>query len=92
MKDLLLCVRVVVKTLNLEISRCHLQITPKNLTEMRAEGAAGFFFLSTNQVIIFWSRGNCCRRPCLSSLLTLKRPGVVNFVVSFLNRNGTIIC
>ena len=45
MKDLLLCVRVVVKTLNLDISRCHLQITSKNPTEMRAEGAARFFFL-----------------------------------------------
>ena len=50
MKDLL-CVRVVVKTLNLEISRCHLaeyviwQNTSKNCTKVRAARAARLFFL-----------------------------------------------
>ena len=39
MKDLLWGARVVVKTLNLEISRCHLQ------TKERAARAARLFFL-----------------------------------------------
>ena len=40
MKDSLLCVHVVVKTLKLEISRCHLADTSKNCTEVRVARAA----------------------------------------------------
>ena len=42
MKDLLLRVHVVVKTLNLEISRCHLA---ENSAQVRAARAARLFFL-----------------------------------------------
>ena len=42
MKDLLLCVHVVVKTLNLEISRRH---SSKNFAQVRAARAARLFFL-----------------------------------------------
>ena len=45
MKDLLLCVHAVVKTLNLEISRVVWQITSENSTEVRAARAAPLFFL-----------------------------------------------
>ena len=49
MKDLLLCDHVVVKTLNLEISRRHLQTTSKNCTKVHAARAAIIFLHSTNQ-------------------------------------------
>ena len=45
MKDLLLCVQVVVKTLNLEISRAIWQTTSKNCIKERAARAARLFFL-----------------------------------------------
>jgi len=45
MKDLLLCVHVVLKTLNLEISRCHLAAYVKELSKTRAARAARLFFL-----------------------------------------------
>ena len=45
MKDLLLCVYVVAKTLNLEISRCHLADHVKELYESVAARAARLFFL-----------------------------------------------
>ena len=46
MKDLLLCVDVVVKTLNLEISRCLWQATSKNCTKVCARAARLFFLRS----------------------------------------------
>ena len=46
MKDLLLCVHVVVKTLNLEISRWHLSDYVKELNyKVRAARAARLLFL-----------------------------------------------
>ena len=48
MKDLLPRAHVVVKTLNLEISRCHLAdyvMTSENRTKVRAARAARLFFL-----------------------------------------------
>ena len=46
MKDLLLCVHVVVKKkMELEISRCHSADTSKNCTKARAAGAARLFFI-----------------------------------------------
>ena len=44
MKNLLLCVHVVLKTLNLEISRCHLADYVKELSKVRAARAARLFF------------------------------------------------
>ena len=51
-KDLLLRVHVVVKTLNLEISRCHL---------------ADYVKQWSNRIIVFWCRRCRCRRLCVSS-------------------------
>ena len=62
MKDLLLCVHVIAKTLNLEISRCHLADHVKELYWSACRTT--IFPHSTNQIIVFW------RRPCLSSLMT----------------------
>ena len=45
MKELRLCVHAVVKTLNLEISRCHLADYVKELSKVRAARAARLFFL-----------------------------------------------
>ena len=45
MNDLLLCVHVVVKTLNLEFARCHLADYVKGLNQVRAARAARLFFL-----------------------------------------------
>ena len=47
MKDLLLCVRVVVKTLNLEFSRCHLLDYVKELCETHVQHD----YLSSHQPI-----------------------------------------
>ena len=72
MKDLLLCVHVVVKTLNLEISRCHLADYVKELYKNVCHMCSIIFFPhSTNQIIVFW----CCR-PCLSSLILMELVGV----------------
>ena len=69
MKDLLLCVRVVVKTLNLEITRCHLADYVKELHLSACRTCSTIIFPhSTNQIIVFWCRRCCCHRPCLSSL------------------------
>ena len=60
MKDLLLCVHVVVKTLNLEISRCH-------LADQSVCRTCSTIILPhlTNQVIVFWrGRCRCVARPC----------------------------
>ena len=45
MKDVLLCVHVVAKTLNLEISRCHLADEGKEFAKVRAARAARLFLL-----------------------------------------------
>ena len=45
MKDFLLCVHVVVKTLNLAIARVIWQTTSENSTKVRAARAARLFFL-----------------------------------------------
>ena len=64
MKGLLLCVHVVVKTLNLEISRCHLGDDVEELQHMQHD-----YFSSFNQSDhCFWRRRCRCLRPCLSSL------------------------
>ena len=69
MKDLLLCVHVVAKTLNLEISRYHLADYVKELDLSACRTCSTIIFPhSTNQIIVFWRRRCCCRRPCLSSL------------------------
>ena len=68
MKDLLLCVHVIVKTLNLEISRFHLADYVKELYESACRTCNTItFYHSTNQIIVFWRPR--CRRPCLSSLM-----------------------
>ena len=52
MKDLLLCVHVVVKTLNLEISRCHLPDYVKELYKSACRTCTTIIFPpSTNQII-----------------------------------------
>jgi len=62
MKELLLCVHSVVKTLDLEISRCYLA---DHVKEMYLSTCRTTIFPhSTNQIIVFW------RRPFLSSLMT----------------------
>ena len=45
MKDILLRVHVVVKTLNLEISRCHLADYGNEFARVRAARAARLFFI-----------------------------------------------
>ena len=72
MRDLLLCVHVVVKTLNLEISRCRLVDYVKECYLSACRACSTIIFLhnhSTNQIIVF----SCCRcrccRPCLNSLI-----------------------
>ena len=71
MKDLLLCVHVVVKTANLEISRCHLADYVKELNKSACRTCSTIIFpYSTNQIIVFWRRCCCCRRPCFSFLFT----------------------
>ena len=53
MKDLLLCVDVVNKTLNLEISRCHLTDYVKELSKNRQSSCSTLIFPhSTNQLLI----------------------------------------
>ena len=81
MKDLLLCVLVVVKTLNLEISRCHLADYVKELSENACRTCSTIIFPhSTNQIVVFWRRRCRCRRPCLSSLLFLTKRERVFFI------------
>ena len=53
MKGLLLCVHVVVKTLNLEISRCHLGDDVKELYLSACRTCSTIIFPhSTNQIIV----------------------------------------
>ena len=55
MKDLLLCVHVVLKTLNLEISRCHLADYVKELYSSACRTCSTIISPhSTNQVIFFY--------------------------------------
>ena len=68
MKDSLLCVHVVVKTLNLEISRCHSADYVVELCLSLCSTCSTIIFThSTNQIIVIWCRGCRCRHPCLSS-------------------------
>jgi len=56
MKDLTLGVQIIVKTLNLKISCCHLAdyiFTSKNCTGTHAERAAGLFFLIQPIISLF---------------------------------------
>ena len=72
MKDLLLCVHVAVKTLNLEISRCHLVGYVKELYSSACRTCSTIIFPhSTNHIIVFWRRRRRCRHTCLSSLMSL---------------------
>ena len=50
MKDLLLCIYVVVKTLNLEISCCHLAATSKNYLSACHKCSTIILPHSTNQM------------------------------------------
>ena len=55
MRDLLLCVHVVVKTINLEISRFRLADYVKELYESACGTCSTIVFShSTNQIIVFW--------------------------------------
>ena len=75
MKDLLLSVDVVVKTLNLEISRCHLVDYVHEFYLSACRTCSTIIFPhSTNHIIVFWRRRCRCRRPCLSSLTSLPLP------------------
>ena len=70
MKDLLLRVHVVVKTLNLEISRCHLADYVEELYLSACRTCSTIIFPhSTDEIIVFWGRRCRCRRPCLRSLM-----------------------
>ena len=70
MKDLLLCVHVVIKTLNLEISRCHLARYVTELYKSACRTCSTIIFPhSTNQIIVFWRHHCRWCRPCLSSLI-----------------------
>ena len=64
-----MCVHVVVRTLKLEISRCHLADDVTELYESACSTCSTIIFpRSNNQIIVFWRRRCCFRRPCLSSL------------------------
>ena len=55
MTDLLLCVHVVVKTLNFEISRCHLADYVKELHQSVCRTCSTITFpYSANHIIAFW--------------------------------------
>ena len=70
MKDLLLCIHVVIKTLNLEISRCHLARYVTELYKNACRTCSTIIFPhSTNQIIVFWRHHCRWCRPCLSSLI-----------------------
>ena len=69
---MLLCVHVVVKTLNLEISRCHLADYVKEFYLSACHTCSTIILphsTNCNQTSVFWRRCCRCRRPCLSSLL-----------------------
>ena len=68
MKDLLLSVQVVVKTINLEISVIW-QTTSENFTKVRAARVARFIFLIQPIRSLFSGVGFAVSRLCFSSLL-----------------------
>ena len=73
MKDILLCIDVVVKTLIFEISRCYLADYVKVIVlKCVPHVQYGYFYSFANQVIVFWR--------CLSSLLcvVLTSAGALN--------------
>ena len=64
------CFDVVVKTVNLEISRCHLAGYVKEFyLSARRTCSTIIFPHSTNQIIVFWRRRCRYGWPCLGSLL-----------------------
>ena len=66
MKDLLLGDNVVVKTLNLEISRCHSANYVKEFYISASRTSSTIIFPhSTNQIIVFWCCLCCCRQSTL---------------------------
>ena len=75
MKDLLLCVHVVIKTLKLEISHCHLADYIKEfyLSVCRTCSSCStiIFPHSINQIIFFWCLCCRCGHLCLSSQLII---------------------
>ena len=74
LKDLLLCVHVVVKTLNLEIPRWHLTDYVKELFYSMCRTCSTIIFPHlTNEIIVFWRRHCCCRHPRLSSQMSLSK-------------------
>ena len=62
MNDLLLCIYIVAKTLNLEISRCHLADNVKELYESACRKCSTIIFpYSIIWIIALWrSRCRCC--------------------------------
>ena len=69
MKDLLLWVRVVVRTSNMKIHVAIWWTTSKNCTKKLGARAARLFFL-TNEIIDLWLCSCRCRRHFLNSLLS----------------------
>ena len=62
----------VVKTLNLEISRCHLTEYVRELYRSACRTCSTIIFPhSANQIIDLWRCGCHCRRLCLSSRITV---------------------
>ena len=71
----MLCILVVVKTLNLEISRCHLADFVKELYLSACCTCSTIIFLhSTNQIIVFWRHRCRCLRHCLRSVIMRPHP------------------
>ena len=74
LKVLPLCVHIVIKTLNLEVSCCRLAhyIKQSYLTVCHMCSTI-IFPHSANQIIVLWHRCCGCCRPCLNSLLRQMR-------------------
>ena len=71
MKDLLLGVHVVVKTLNLGIWRCRLADYVKECYYSACRTCSMIIFPHlSNQIIVSWRCRCCCCRRCLNSLVT----------------------
>ena len=81
MKDLLLCVHVVIETLNLEISaRCHLPDHVKELYERVCRACSMIiYFLSTNQIIASVVAAASALLPIVSTLYACDREMSSNY-------------
>ena len=79
--DLLLCVHVVVKILNLEISaRCHLPDHIKELYERVCHACSMIiYFHSTNQIIVFVVAAASSLLPIVSTLYACDREMYSNY-------------